>query len=308
MACLVSKPSRKSLLEALNSKEQQDEKNYFSKSCPLKYSHPCCQGKGVSFKIKGPYTSAELCLCVNSCAKCGGKAQYLDTTNKIKSCILPLPNKICSLINSAHIPARYHQANLIQLKSNKNTTKFYRTLKHWLSKYSNKNYSLKGLLICGNIGIGKTYILASLAKEIAFRGFSVRFVDFFQLISEIKACYSDHQSEQILLTPLLRVDVLIIDELGKGRNTDYERTILDQLIMGRYNQNKTIIASTNYAISPQKHQQQEQVISSFELNDAEHLEQRVGNRIYSRLIETTYFAEIKGNDIRKQEGITWLAT
>ena len=41
------------------------------------------------------------------------------------------------------------------------------------------------------------------------------------------------------------VDILFIDELGKGRNTDFELTILDQLVMGRYNQNKMIVASTN---------------------------------------------------------------
>ena len=162
-------------------------------------------------------------------------------------------------------------------------------------------------MISGDVGIGKTYILASLAKEIAFLGFSVKFVDFFQLISEIKACYSDHQSEQILLNPLLTVDVLIIDELGKGRNTDYEKTILDQLIMGRYNQNKTIVASTNYIINQQE-KRQEEPSSSFELNSSEHLEQRVGSRIYSRLREMNYFVKITGEDLRRKEDITWLAT
>jgi DNA replication protein DnaC len=307
MASLTTN-NKKSLLEALYNQESQNSINKdLYKTCPLKYNHPCCQGRGVYFKTKGPYTFATYCLCVNACTKCNGTAQHLDHTNKIIACKKPIPNKVCSLINAANIPARYHEAKLTELKTNKNTSTFYKALNQWLSEYDSKKNSLKGLLISGDVGIGKTYILASLAKEITFLGFSVKFVDFFQLISEIKACYSDHKSEQILLSPLLTVDVLIIDELGKGRNTDYEKTILDQLIMGRYNQNKTIIASTNYIINQQEKRQEEQS-SSFELNSTEHLEQRVGSRVYSRLRETNYFVKITGEDLRRKEDITWLAT
>ena len=39
--------------------------------------------------------------------------------------------------------------------------------------------------------------------------------------------------------------------MGKGRNSDWEMSILDQLVMGRYNQNKVVVASTNYNLAPE---------------------------------------------------------
>ena len=49
------------------------------------------------------------------------------------------------------------------------------------------------------------------------KGVSVKFVDFFQLLAEIKASFSKKESEELILKPLIEVDVLCIDELGKGR-------------------------------------------------------------------------------------------
>ena len=147
-----------------------------------------------------------------------------------------------------------------------------------------------GIILGGPVGVGKTYLLAAIAKNFAARGMTVRFVDFFQLLNEIKGAYADSKSDANILKPLINVDVLFIDELGKGRSSDWEMSIIDQLVMGRYNQNKIIVASTNYGLKPAKHiplsqkDLSQESFGSFNLDRFESLETRIGERIYSRLV------------------------
>lgn len=106
-------------------------------------------------------------------------------------------------------------------------------------------------------------------------------------------------------TDIIEFDILFVDELGKGRNSDWELSVLDQLIMGRYNRNKIIVASTKYDLKPNTRVNystnlDERKPGSFELDRFESLEKRIDPRIYSRLFETSEFIELTGEDFRKR--------
>ena len=90
-----------------------------------------------------------------------------------------------------------------------------------------------------------------------------------------------------MLLPLIETEVLVIDELGKGRSSDWELNILDQLISKRYNASKITLITTNY------------VSKEYMKEDQETLEARVGDRIASRLHEMCEFIYIEGQDHRK---------
>ena len=124
---------------------------------------------------------------------------------------------------------------------------------------------------------------------------------------------------------MIDVDVLIIDELGKGRNTDFELTIIDQMIMGRYNQNKILIASTNYLLGAEKKKEKKNYShvaldqpdpneessynnSAFSPDEFGSLEPRIGKRIMSRLKETTLFVTLEGEDYREVKASKFLSS
>src|SRR5690606_37118693 len=148
----------------------------------------------------------------------------------------------------------------------------------------------KGIVISGPVGVGKTFIMASLAHYFAEKGMSVRFTDFFQLLGDLRSGFSEGKADASQLAPLIDVDVLVIDEMGKGRGKDFEKTILDQLICGRYNQNKTIIASTNYSLTATKTGGSYNIPldatsrspGDFDPDQFGTLEERIGARMYSR--------------------------
>ena len=200
---------------------------------------------------------------------------------------------------------RYNQARVPQ----GNRAQVANRLQRWVDNF--KPRGGRGLIIEGPVGVGKTYMLAALTAALAGRGFTVRFTDFFQLLGELRAGFSEGKADAAQLAPLINVDVLVIDELGKGRGRDFDKTVLDQLVCGRYNQNKTIVASTNYQLRAKTGAQSYNINLDQEVSNSSDfapdtfggLEQRVGQRIYSRLCEMTTFIELQGGDFRKAEGV-----
>jgi DNA replication protein DnaC len=104
--------------------------------------------------------------------------------------------------------------------------------------------------------------------------------------------------------------VLAIDELGKERGTEWERSMLDELISRRFNSGLTTLFATNYFLADDDAKAVTRAQPGRTVNtrstefgrDAEAmtLEQRVGNRIYSRLNEMCAFVKLDpGYDQRK---------
>ena len=108
----------------------------------------------------------------------------------------------------------------------------------------------------------------------------------------------------------MHADVLFIDELGKGRNIEWEQTILDQIVNGRYNRGKVIVSTTNYrhdVVADQKSPQSSfnRILddqASFKKSDNagfDSLLSRVGPRIFSRLNEMSEYFTLSGHDHRR---------
>lgn len=297
-----------------------------------------CRGRGylVESGQRG-YIAARLCDCLQRCERCLGWGYYdLPDGGGTRSCTQPMPQTMVSLWNQSALPVRYLSC---ELESFGNFTGNGQRVQKWLgqhidgllaqwpgrgvSAHQQELSSLsaspvdagggealgarRGVILSGGVGVGKTYLLVSLAKKLLRGGLGVKFIDFFQLISQIKAGFGQKSSEEDILRPLIDIDVLLIDELGKGRNSEFELTILDQLVMGRYNQGKPIFATTNYFLGQKAPAQTVDLRSinnshSFGLDSFGLLRDRVGARIFSRMTEECYFISLSGQDYRELRG------
>jgi DNA replication protein DnaC len=280
--------------------------------CGVKATCSKCSpaSKGVFLENDGVFIRASLCSCVAKCTLCHGicVTASLDDKRVMIPCTEPSPLKIVGLINDARIPGRYLDADLKKFSNFTGSGKqVISQIGRWIENFTPGKSS--GLLLTGSVGVGKTYVLSAIAKALALRGISVRFSDFFQLVNELRESYSSDQKDPSVLRPLHEFDVLIIDELGKGRNSEWEISIADTLISERYNSTRCIIASTNYALTEGRAEAAQKQIDIWSTNTSqsnqmntdqfETLIKRLGPRIYSRLKEMAVFLELTGSDFRK---------
>jgi DNA replication protein DnaC len=146
----------------------------------------------------------------------------------------------------------------------------------------------RGLLLMGSVGVGKTHLAVSILKGLTERGFNCLFYEFGTLLKEIQDSYNPNtfSSELSVLTPVLKAEVLVLDELGASKPTDWVRDTMAHVINTRYNDKKLTIFTTNYLDERRR-------------DGEEVLEDRIGTRLRSRLFEMCKTVLITGEDFRK---------
>jgi len=156
----------------------------------------------------------------------------------------------------------------------------------------------KGFILKGAVGTGKTHLLAAALAHLTLKaGIEARYVEISLLYATIRRGFQDGKSGGEIIGPLCDVEVLAIDELGKGRGSQFELDTLDELIARRYNAGMTTLFATNYSLTSERETVQTATgyRSTDELQrvkESELLRERVGERIYSRLCEMCQFVEL----------------
>ena len=146
----------------------------------------------------------------------------------------------------------------------------------------------QGLLFMGSVGVGKTHLAVSIAKLLKDRGFSCLFYEFGALLRDIRDSYNPNtqSSELSVLEPVLRTEVLVLDELGASKPTDWVRETLYHIINTRYNENRVTVFTTNFLDERPDPRR-------------ETLEDRIGVSIRSRLYQMCRTVVIRGDDYRE---------
>jgi DNA replication protein DnaC len=109
-----------------------------------------------------------------------------------------------------------------------------------------------GLLYVGSIGTGKTHLAVALLQALAHRGTYGLFCDHRELLKSINNSYNPRvlTTESEVLQPVFDAEVLVLDELGSAKKTEWVSDMVEHILNTRYNNNKTTILTTNYANLP----------------------------------------------------------
>ncbi|MGC6507729.1 MAG: ATP-binding protein [Myxococcota bacterium] len=261
---------------------------------------PMCAGEGYQLKIEQLNASAMVCQCVPSCARCGdtGMVEHVTETGvRYGRCRCQmLPDRI-RLFNAAQLPSRHSSNSFRNFDHHSNSASQALVLcTKWLHAFTTGKEH-RGLVLTGQVGRGKTHLMIAIARSLIFEhGRSVRFIEFSRLLSQLREGYGKGISDSPTLNHLCSVPLLIIDELGKGRLTDWELSIIDEVVSRRYNANLPILGTTNYKWGPPTGAAAPN-IAAREF-DEQTLGDRVGGRVFSRLQESALYFECKGPDYR----------
>lgn len=133
------------------------------------------------------------------------------------------------------------------------------------------------LLFSGATGLGKTFLSACIARQVADQGCSVAYVTAGKLFSDYEAVKFSGADES-LIQPYVDSDLLIIDDLGTEMRTQFVVSALYSVVNDRLLRQRSTIISTN--LRP------------------EDLESRYTPQIASRLLGCYQLLSFVGNDIR----------
>ena len=149
--------------------------------------------------------------------------------------------------------------------------------------------------------------MVGLCKRLIFEyGVAVRFIEFSRLLGQLRDGYSAGKSDELILGELVDVPVLAIDEIGKGRLTEWEISIIDDIISRRYNSLRPILGTTNYQWKGPSGNPVP-ALASHEFKQT--LGDRIGARAFSRLQEISIPLTVSGSDYRtlQQDDVSTLS-
>lgn len=98
-----------------------------------------------------------------------------------------------------------------------------------------------GLLYYGPVGTGKTFLAACIANAVMAQGYRARLTNFAKVADEIWT--ADDKAGYI--ADLCRYDLLILDDLGVERKSEYMQEMVYKVVNARYVAGAPVIVTTN---------------------------------------------------------------
>lgn len=212
------------------------------------------------------------------CPKCEG-AEFILTPEGAVPCDCRYRTIVNILTQNARIPSMFLNKSLSTFETKLEGRKDVITsAKNFIDHYQRGG---RGLLIIGDVGVGKTHIAVSILKELISKGYSGLYYNVIDLLRVIRSSYSNDTNftENDILEITSNVDMLVLDDLGAENTSGWVLDRLYSIINKRYEEGKTIIVTTN-------------------CKTHDDLVGRVGDRIASRLAEVCIKFEFPEGDYR----------
>ncbi len=248
---------------------------------------PLCGGTGWKTALPGP-----------------GEASNGSKERRVTRCDCRLRERAHALLTGARIPPRYEHCELSSYTTDFPGAHPSLALAHVTASRFAQEYDPRdgmGLLIIGKIGTGKTHLAVGIIKELILdRGISCLFYDYRELLKEIQNSYNAavQTTELDVLRPVFDTDVLVLDELGAVKPTEWVWDTVSLILNTRYNDNRTTIITTNFEDQPAAGVNGS-VSPARGASRAETLGDRIGERMRSRLHEMCRVITLEGADFRQ---------
>src|SRR4030088_164496 len=207
-------------------------------------------------------------MAMENCPLCRGTGWRLEQRlagapgTVATACDCGMEERASRVMERARIPKRYEHCDfesyVTDLVDGKTwTTQHSQSLKNakLLTQGFVRDYpgsAEKGLLLMGPSGVGKTHLAVASLKELIRGGHAWLFCDYRELLKEIQASYNpaSESTEMSILEPIRNVEILVLDDLGASKPSDWVRDIVGIVLNARYNENRTTIITTNYLDNP----------------------------------------------------------
>ena len=186
------------------------------------------------------------------CEGSGWKPVTRSGLSGVVRCLCSEQIRAQDLKDSANIPANYRESsfdNFIISPDNRNTSKRLSdarfAVKNFVKEFPTPDRP--GLLLIGEPGAGKTHLAVAAMKALLEKGHECIFFDYQNLLDRIRSGYdaASGASDREAYRSVLDAEVVLLDDLGAHRVTDWVEDTVTAIITYRCNHRKPLIATTN---------------------------------------------------------------
>lgn len=250
-----------------------------------------------------------------NCALCDGtgwRHVVLGDVSAVERCECHKANRPARLLEAARIPARFERASFENFLlpdyaanpiANQAMGKVMNDAKGFVREFP--LIEKRGLLFMGSTGVGKTHLAVAVLKALLAKGFEGIFLDYQNLLDGIQASYDRAvgSSAREAYQAALDTEVVLLDDLGARRLSEWAEDTVFSIINQRYNARKATIVTTNLPdeMVGDKLAQKEAGSGQYKVKDS--LADRIGARARSRLFEMCKLVRIAATEDYRLRGL-----
>lgn len=190
--------------------------------------------------------------------------------------------RIERLRQASLMPGKFKNISFADYRVRKENERAYKIATAYVHQFKQNEKTNYGLMFYGPVGTGKSFTAACIANALLEKGVSTVMTSFVKILQDISP--GTNADESAYISGLNSARLLIIDDLGAERNTDYAQEKVYDIIDSRVRANKPLIITTNLKMS--------------EMLETQEIKCK---RIYDRIFEVCLPVKIDGTSFRMEQ-------